>query len=170
MVKPFKNRVIFAAVGAALMALMAGSSAVQASEAPFAAMAGAWSGTGTITLASGVKEQIRCRANNNVDGSGANLVLALRCASDSYKFDLQGNVTHNAGAVSGTWAELTHRVGGTITGSANANRVSVRVEGTIAAMLAVTTKGNQQQISIESPGSEMSEVAISMNRAVSASR
>jgi hypothetical protein len=37
-------------------------------------------------------------------------------------------------------------------------------------MLAVTTRGNQQQISIESPGSEMAAVAISMNRSVSAAR
>ena len=145
-------------------AMMGAAAAAQANESPFTAMAGTWSGTGTITLASGAKEQIRCRASNNVDGSGANLVLTLRCASDSYKFELQGNVNHNAGAVSGTWAELTHRVGGTISGSASANRVSVRVEGTIAAMLAVTTKANQQQISIESPGAEMSAVAISMNR------
>ena len=69
-----------------------------------------------------------------------------------------------AGAVSGTWAETTHRVGGTITGSASANRIAVRVEGTIAAMLTVSTKADKQQISIEAPGSEMSAVAISMNR------
>ena len=167
MTKSFRKLAFSALAG---FVLLAASGAAQAAETPFTAMAGAWSGTGTITLASGAKEQIRCRANNNVDGSGANLVLALRCASDSYKFDLQGNVNHNAGAVSGTWAEMTHRVGGTITGSASANRVSVRVEGTIAAMLAVTTKGNQQQISIESPGSEMAAVAISMNRSVSAAR
>ena len=121
-------------------------------------------GGGTITLASGTKEQIRCRATNAVDGSGANLQLTLRCASDSYKFELQSNVNHNAGAVSGTWAETTHRVGGTITGSASANRIAVRVEGTIAAMLTVSTKADKQQISIEAPGSEMSAVAISMNR------
>jgi hypothetical protein len=167
MSKPFRNLAFSALAG---FALLAASGAAQAADTPFTAMAGAWSGSGTVTLANGAKEQIRCRANNNVDGSGSNLVLALRCASDSYKFELQGNVNHNAGAVSGTWAELTHRVGGTITGSASANRVSVRVEGTIAAMLAVTTRGNQQQISIESPGAEMSSVAISMSRSVSAAR
>jgi hypothetical protein len=167
MSKSFKNLAFSAFAG---FALLAASGAAQAADTPFTAMAGSWSGAGTITLASGAKEQIRCRSNNNVDGSGENLVLTLRCASDSYKFELQSNVNHNAGAVSGTWAELTHRVGGTISGSASANRVNVRVEGTIAAMLAVTTKANQQQISIESPGAEMSSVAISMNRAVSAAR
>ena len=161
MTKPFQNKVFSAFAG---LAMLAAAGAAQASESPFTGMAGAWSGTGAITLANGAKEQIRCRANYSVDGTGTNLQLTLRCASDSYKFELQSNVNHNAGSVSGTWAEMTHRVGGTISGSANAERINVRVEGTIAAMLAVSTKANKQSISIESPGSEMAAVAISMNR------
>ena len=165
MLKSLTKKVIYAVGAFAFaVALTALSGPAKANESPFGAMNGAWSGGGTITLASGAKEQIRCRATNAVDGSGANLQLTLRCASDSYKFELQSNVNHNAGAVSGTWAETTHRVGGTITGSASANRIAVRVEGTIAAMLTVSTKADKQQISIEAPGSEMSAVAISMNR------
>jgi hypothetical protein len=34
----------------------------------------------------------------------------------------------------------------------------------ISAMLALNTKANRQSISIEAPGSEMSQVAISLNR------
>ena len=165
MLKALTKKPIYAVAAFAFaVALTAMSGPAKANESPFGAMNGAWSGGGTITLASGAKEQIRCRATNAVDGSGANLQLTLRCASDSYKFELQSNVNHNAGAVSGTWAETTHRVGGTITGSASANRIAVRVEGTIAAMLTVSTKADKQQISIEAPGSEMSAVAISMNR------
>jgi hypothetical protein len=165
MLKSLTKKAIYAVAAFAFaVALTAMSGPAKANESPFGAMNGAWSGGGTITLASGAKEQIRCRATNAVDGSGANLQLTLRCASDSYKFELQSNVNHNAGAVSGTWAETTHRVGGTITGSASANRIAVRVEGTIAAMLTVSTKADKQQISIEAPGSEMSAVAISMNR------
>ena len=165
MLKALTKKAIYAVAAFAFaVALTAMSGPAKANESPFGAMNGAWSGGGTITLASGAKEQIRCRATNAVDGSGANLQLTLRCASDSYKFELQSNVNHNAGAVSGTWAETTHRVGGTITGSASANRIAVRVEGTIAAMLTVSTKADKQQISIEAPGSEMSAVAISMNR------
>ena len=165
MLKALTKKAIYAVAAFAFaVALTAMSGPAKANESPFGAMNGAWSGGGTITLASGAKEQIRCRATNAVDGSGANLQLTLRCASDSYKFELQSNVNLNAGAVSGTWAETTHRVGGTITGSASANRIAVRVEGTIAAMLTVSTKADKQQISIEAPGSEMSAVAISMNR------
>ena len=87
-------------------------------------MSGSWSGSGTITTSSGNKERIRCRAKYDVDGGGSSLDLTLRCASDSYNFELQSNATHSNGAVSGTWSENTRRVGGNIEGSARGNAIS----------------------------------------------
>ena len=92
-------------------------------------MSGSWSGSGTITTSNGNKERIRCRAKYDVDGAGSNLDLTLRCASDSYNFELQSNATHNNGAVSGNWSENTRHVGGNIEGSARGNAISVRVSG-----------------------------------------
>ena len=85
-------------------------------------MSGSWSGSGTITTSNGNKERIRCRAKYDVDGAGSSLDLTLRCASDSYNFELQSNATHSNGAVSGTWSENTRRVGGNIEGSAQRQR------------------------------------------------
>jgi hypothetical protein len=149
---------------AGLLALIALPGQAGASNSPFVGMSGTWSGGGTITMASGAKERIRCRAKYDVNGSGSALDLTLRCASDSYKFELQSNVAHNNGAVSGNWAELTHRVGGTLSGSAKGNHIQVRVEGTLSAMLALSTNANQQSISIQAPGAEMRAVAISLSR------
>jgi hypothetical protein len=115
-------------------------------------------------MAGGSKERIRCRANYVVGGSGANLDLTLRCASDSFKFELQSNVARNNGALSGTWAETTRHVGGNVEGNARGNHIAVRVSGTFSALLGMSTNANQQQISIQSPGSEMASVAISLNR------
>jgi len=148
---------------AATVVFLATAGSAEAVESPFAQMSGAWSGGGAITLASGVKEQIRCRANYDVNGSS--LALTLRCASASYKFELQSNVAHSGGVISGTWAEMTHRVGGTISGSASGNRINARVEGVLSAMLSVSTSAGKQSISIEAPGMEMSRVAISMTKA-----
>ena len=147
---------------AMLVCLSAGEA--QASTGPFTGMAGTWAGTGAITLASGAKEQIRCKAAYTVDGSGAKLDLVIRCASASYKFELQSNVASNNGALSGTWAELTNRVGGTVSGSASAGRIQASVQGTLTARLAMSTKGNTQSILIESPGSPMSAVSISLSK------
>ena len=151
------------ALVAVAVAFLATAGSAEAVESPFANMSGVWSGGGNITLASGVKEQIRCRANYDV--SGSNLALTIRCASASYKFELQSNVAHSGGAISGTWAEMTHRVGGTISGSASGNRINARVEGVLSAMLSMSTNAGKQSITIDAPGMEMSRVAISLNKA-----
>ena len=152
------------AAAAALLSFVAVPAPVQAFSSPFAAMAGAWSGSGTITTSDGNKERIRCRAKYDVDGAGSNLDLTLRCASDSYNFELQSNVAHNNGVVSGNWSENTRHVGGNIEGSARGNAIHVRVSGVISATLGVSTNGNQQSISIQAPGTELQSVAISMSR------
>jgi hypothetical protein len=63
-----------------------------------------------------------------------NLNLDLRCSSDSFKFELQSSVSHNNGEVAGFWNELTHKVGGTVAGTAAGERIEVRVDGPIAAL------------------------------------
>jgi hypothetical protein len=160
------NHVKFALKVAALaiLGLAALPRAAGASSSPFTVMSGSWSGSGIITTSDGNKERIRCRAKYDVDGDGSKLDLTLRCASDSYNFELQSSVAHRNGAVSGNWSENTRHVGGNIEGSANGNAISVRVSGLISATLGMSTNGNQQSISIQAPGTEMQSVAISMSR------
>jgi hypothetical protein len=151
--------------GAAVaLSLLSSAAAAQAMESPFSNLNGSWSGPGVITLASGVRENIRCRATYSVDRAGINLSIALRCASESYKFELQSSVSHANGAVSGFWNEKTYGVGGTISGNGTPGRINVRAEGPFSAMLGMTTRNNRQSISIRSPGGALSEVAISLNR------
>jgi hypothetical protein len=149
-------------LAAGAFALLTSAAAAQAG--PFTNLNGSWSGPGVLTLADGGKERIRCRANYNVDRGGDSLNLALRCASDSYKFELQSSVSHANGSVSGFWNEKTYGVGGTITGKGAPGRINVRAEGPFSALLAMSTRADRQSISISSPGSPLSEVAISMSR------
>lgn len=158
------HSILAATAAAALLGLVALPGTGSASGSPFTGLSGFWFGGGVITMASGARERIRCRARYDVDGDGSSLDLTLRCASDSFKFELQSNVAHINGAVSGTWAEITRHVGGQIDGSARGNRIQVRVSGTISALLAMKTSANHQSILIEAPGSEMSSVAISLKR------
>ena len=60
--------------------------------APLTLMAGAWTGTGTITFSDGTRERLRCRSNYQPDAAGATMQLSLTCASDSYKFELASQV------------------------------------------------------------------------------
>ena len=64
---------------------------------PFAGLAGKWSGDGSIALTNGTTERLRCDANYVVSGGGDNLDLTLRCASDSYNFDLRISLVNNGG-------------------------------------------------------------------------
>jgi hypothetical protein len=85
---------------------------------PFEGMAGSWTGTGTITLGTGDKERIRCRAQYTLENNGLHVVQDLRCASDSYKFEMVNELDYLNGNISGRWDERTRRTGGSITGRA----------------------------------------------------
>jgi hypothetical protein len=137
---------------------------VKAADSPFAALPGSWAGTGTIAMASGAKERIRCQASYRLDNP-VNLRLEMSCTSDSYKFELRSRITYDDPTISGSWNETTRGVGGQLTGRASAGRIQARAEGqTFTALLDMTTRGTRQQVSIQSPGSEMTGVTITLTR------
>jgi hypothetical protein len=136
-----------------------------AQQGPFAELSGSWIGGGNITLEGGSHEQIRCRASYDTQGSGNDLKLSLRCASDSYNVDFQGNARNNGGSLSGSWFEATNHVAGQFFGNVKGNRIDARIEGqSFAAFLDVTTHGNRQSVSLRSPGSRVSNVSIALKR------
>ena len=155
-----------ALVGTAVLAAVAllPGSASYAQSAPFAGMAGVWSGSGTITLDSGASERIRCRATYAVSGDGSGLNQNLVCASDSYKFDLKSDVIANNGLLSGTWSEASRNVTGSLEGRAGAGQFNVVVSApAFTANLSMTTRGNKQTVSITSQ-SQIKSASISLSR------
>ena len=150
------------ALAAAL--LLASPSQAQRSG-PFANFNGSWAGGGTLVLSSGVRERIRCRARYAVDGGGTNLRLDLRCASDSYRFELTASAAHTGDEISGTWSESSRGAGGTLAGSASGGRINIRATGqTFSALLTMSTTPSRQSITIQSPGSELSSISISLSK------
>ncbi len=148
-----------AGIGAALLISV---SAGQAQSGPFAGFDGAWSGTGTVSLSDGTTERIRCKADYKVNGTGMGLKQNLRCASDSYKFELSSDVTSNGERISGNWSEASRNVFGNLQGTAGGGRIEVFVEANgFAANLIVSTSGNKQTVSISSKG-EIRGVNITM--------
>lgn len=135
-------------------------SAGHAQSGPFAGFDGNWSGTGTVSMSDGSSERIRCRASYKVEGNA--LAQTLRCASDSYKFDLSSNVTSQGNNVSGSWSETSRNVYGNLNGKAGGGQIDVFVEAAgFAANITLTTRGNKQSVSISSKG-EIRGVQISM--------
>ena len=169
------NRTVSALRGTALAASIAvlgmgyplhGGAA--AATSPFAAMAGSWSGDGTIKMSTGDSERIRCRGTYALEG--AKLRQTLRCASDSYKLDVKSELSYNSGAgrVSGTWSETNYGVGGFLSGSVVGGQIRARVEGqNFAATVDVTTSGDQQSVTIRPQQTDVSEVAVTLRRGAS---
>src|SRR5438046_2872189 len=82
-------------------------------------------------------------------GGGRNLQQELRCASDSYKFEVSSNVVHDGVAISGVWSETTRNVSGNVSGQARAGQIQARVDGLgFSATLGVATSGNSQSVMI----------------------
>jgi hypothetical protein len=143
------------------------SSPTQATvSSPFRAMAGAWMGGGTISMSNGEQERLRCRAAYDVDGGGAALRLNLRCASESFNFDLASNVEYRGGAISGEWNEASRNASGTIEGRAAGDRIEAAARGqTFSADLSLTTRGNRQTVSIRpQAGADITAVSLSLER------
>ena len=148
------------------VAVLISLSALQGHAAPagpFAGMAGSWSGGGSITMANGGQEQLRCRANYQVGGGGSQMQLSLRCASDGYNFNLVGDVESDGRAVSGSWSETTRNASGTVSGRVNGDHIQVVARGgTFSAGLSLVTRGNRQSVAIQPQGTEISEVSITL--------
>jgi hypothetical protein len=159
----------FLSRGALAAGLLAASAALAPSQAqsagPFAGLEGAWSGTGTIQVADGGSERIRCKANYTVASQGNQLQQALRCASDSYRFDLNSDVISRSGNLTGTWSETSRNINGGIEGKAGNGqfRALVTANG-FAAELSMIAKGNKQTISISSENTQLKGVQITLAR------
>jgi len=140
------RRLTFAAVAFSFAAFAASPGHAQSHT--FAGMAGTWPGPGTVTLDDGSNERIRCRATYNVNG--ASMDMALTCASDSYRFNLQASVVAAGGEVRGSWSETSRNVGGSIQGRGGNGSFQVVAEAAgFNASISLKTAGNKQQIAMK---------------------
>ena len=135
-----------------------------AADGPFTGMAGSWSGPGSITINNN-KERLRCRANYVTKNNDSTVDLTISCASDSYKFNLQGGVNYVNGALNGSWSKSANSAAGTISGTASGGSIRATATGAyFTALLNMTTRGNSQSVSLTAPGTQISSVTINLSR------
>ena len=121
------------------------------SESPFAPLAGAWSGAGTIDLANGQNEPIKCRASYDVLDTQNKLQLNLHCASESYNFDLRASAAYAGDTITGNWSESTRNAAGTLSGKIDGAGFRVVANGpTFRADMNLVTQGDKQSVTIKS--------------------
>lgn len=146
-------------------AFMLAASPGFAQSGPFHGMEGNWTGTGQILIKDGGSERIRCRATYRVDASGSDLHQILRCASDSYRFDLTTKVTASGSSISGSWSETSRNINGTVGGRVHGNELNALVEANgFAATLAMHTRGNKQTVEIRSQNADLRGLDITLTR------
>lgn len=155
----------FAVAVSVLASVCQATPAAAAGSGPFAALEGSWFGSGTVSVSNGTNERIRCRAVYNVLDEGRSIRLSLRCASDSYNFNLLSSVRREGGAVSGSWTETTRNASGTISGHASGSQILVAAQGpSFAANLLLVTRGDRQSVSIRATGADITGVDIALSR------
>jgi hypothetical protein len=163
--RPLRQRGVRATAALLLCLTVCPAYAQRAVESPFAGLAGSWSGGGTISLANGTTERIRCRATYATSPSGTDLQQTLRCASDSHNFDLRSNVSYAEGRIRGTWTEHSRNASGTVSGQAERGVIQANVIGpNFSAGLSVSTRGDRQAVTISSQGSPLAQASISLVR------
>ena len=155
-----------AAAGLLALSMAAASPALaQGADSPFASFNGSWSGVGTVTASGGINESLRCRATYKVGDGGRTVNQNLRCASDSYKFDIVCDVSVNSGNFSGNWTETTRNITGSLSGSATPGQIRAIVSGGgFSAGLGITVQGNQQNVVIRPQAGEITGINITMKK------
>ena len=160
--KNFLHRCFVA--GFVSVACLMSISSSHAQSGTFAGLAGVWSGAGTVTLDDGSSERIRCRATYAISPDGAALNQSLTCASDSYKFDLRGNLVAKGGELTGSFNEASRNIGGSLEGRGSNGRFELVASAPgFNANVSLTTRGNKQSVAISSQ-SGFKGAAISLNR------
>jgi hypothetical protein len=147
-------------------ALSAYPSLTFAQTGPFADLQGAWAGNGTILTNDGHTESLRCRAHYFVSPSGANLDQQLRCASDSYHFDVNsGLVRQPDGQILGRWTETTRNATGSVSARRNGDVIDAQITGpSFTAAMTVETTGDGQKVQIVPNGSDIKSVSVDLHR------
>jgi len=149
------------AAGAIALA-MAGVPAVAGS--PFTSLVGTWSGKGTARLEGGKSEKLSCKGYYSGSG-GSELKLNIICANPSTKVELRSVLKYAGGRITGTWEERNYNQTGTITGSADEQKLRLNIGGgALKGVLSVSLGGATQSVSLSTQGSALQGVSINFAR------
>jgi hypothetical protein len=135
-----------------------------ASASPLSDLPGRWSGSGSILLANGSSERVKCVANYSVQGDKG-LRQNLRCASTSYRIDAIANLRIAKTAVAGSWNESNYSASGGVTGRMTGSGFNLRIRGdNFSAGFSLTTTACKQSINITPHGFQIARISIGLGK------
>ncbi len=135
----------------AVVAALACQSTVSAVDvSPFEKLAGRWVGEGRLGVRDNATESVKCRVTYILAGGQDQLKQTIRCASAGGNIEVQSQVQHVAGALTGSWTELVRNMSGEITGSVTPRGFRVAVKGdSLNANMDIIVLGTKQVIEIQ---------------------
>lgn len=143
--------------GAALAAVMLASAPSVSADAPgpFETFAGRWVGEGRLGFRASDNsqintEQVKCRVTYQPSNNGHALHQSIRCAAQGGNIDVQTDVKHANGTLTGTWKELTRDWSGAVTGTAKDKALRVRISSeNLSANMNIQLREAKQVIEIQ---------------------
>jgi hypothetical protein len=160
---PTLARVLPFALAAAVL-LVSGPLA-RADSGGFTAFAGSFRGAGEVMINDGHRERIACRATGAVGGGGRTLSQNIVCASDSYKFDIRGQLVASGSDVTGDWQETMRGVSGDVRGRIADDRFNGIVNGGgFTANFSLHAAGRRLGFSMRPSDSSVVRVDVTMSR------
>lgn len=142
------KRSFLAIVSCATIALAVPAWAV---EGTFAALDGAWAGTGNVRLDNGKSERLRCKGYYNAK-SGNSLGMAINCGNASFKINMRANLRSSGGTITGTWEEREFNQTGNVSGKQTGNGFNLKFTGALSGSMNVSMSGARQTVSISTGG------------------
>lgn len=147
--------------GLAALAAVAAGGGVPVQAGSFQDLSGYWAGRGSVTLASGTSEQLKCVVTYRV--AGPRLTQSLRCASSSYSINALAELQVQGQQVVGTWEERTYAASGSVSGRLTDTGMTVSIEGAaFTAAMSITATACQQTIVIVPRGLDASTIEIGL--------
>lgn len=158
--KTCRSKIAYMAV--AFLALAAIHPGPAFSADVFAALDGAWSGTGNAVFESGAREPLRCSAVYR--RSVENLKLTLKCASPSANITLSGTLSSTGANVAGTWTESAFNLSGAARGTASTGAIRLQISGGAEGTLTLLQAGASHSVAFTTKGAALRAVNVSLRR------
>lgn len=149
----------------ATVALFGVMSAWAALAEPLADLVGFWSGNGSVTLAGGNTERVKCQVFYKTSDSNSQVRQTLRCASTDYAINSTAELQVRGGQVTGSWEEKTYAAKGEVTGRYSGESFALTIKGaTFTASMNVTLSACKQSINITPKGLDVTKVTIGLSK------
>lgn len=128
-------------------------------------MNGYWSGNGSVVLANGNTERVKCAVTYRISENGTQIRQTMRCASADYKIDALAELRVKGERVSGSWEEKTYSATGEVSGKFADNAFALNIKGAnFSAAMNVSLSDCKQNISISPQGLDVTRISIGLGK------